>query len=696
MPGELPPPAPRAFFGREDLIEKIVGLAETLTPIALIGTGGIGKTSIALTVLHHSRITERFGGNRRFIRCDEFPASRLHFLARLSKVIGAGVENPEDLSPLRPLLSSKEMFIILDNAESILDPQGTDAREIYMIVKELSHFNNICLCVTSRISTVPPLCKRLEIPTLSMEASRNIFYSIYGHHGDGNRSRIVNDLLQRLEFHALSITLLATTASNNLWDHDRLVKEWDEQRAQVLRTDYNESLAATIELSLTSPTFRKLGPNARDLLGVVAFFPQGVDEKNLEWLFSSISDKKTIFDKFCVLSLTYRSNSFITMLAPLRDHLCPQDPKSSPLLCATKDLYFTRLSVNLSPVRLRFREARWIKLEDVNVEHLLDVFTSVDTNAPKVWNACDHFMAHLFWQKPRQTVLRSKIESLPDDHPSKAECLFWLSRLSGSVGNYAEEKRLICLTLTLERERGDLFSVALALESLSYTNRNLGLLKEGLQLVEEAFEIHKQLKSTTGQVNCLQTLARLLLEDNQLDAAEDATLRKIKLLPEKGQEFQLCHSHKVLGSIHRSKGEKEKAIYHFKTALTIASNFSWQHELFWIHTDIAKLSYDENEFDDANAHIEQAKSHAADNAYHLGRGMEMQALIWQRQCRLEDARSEVLRALEVFERLGAVVDAGRCRELFQTIERVAESRSISSQPGSSGEFSDYGVTSRSC
>ena len=245
--GELPPPPPGACFGRNELIEKMVGFAENLEPAALVGAGGIGKTSIALAVLHHSCIEGRFGDNRRFIRCDQFPASRTHFLARLSKVIGAGIDNPEDLTPLRPFLSSREILIVLDNVESILDPQGTDAREIYSMVDELCRFKTICLLITSRITTVPRHCKRPVIPTLSMEAARDIFYSI---HGDGGRSDTIDGLLQCLDFHALSITLLATTASHNMWDYDELAKEWDTHRVKVLQTDYNESLAATIELSL--------------------------------------------------------------------------------------------------------------------------------------------------------------------------------------------------------------------------------------------------------------------------------------------------------------------------------------------------------------------------------------------------------------------------------------------------------------
>jgi len=668
-PGESPPPPPKACFGRDELIDRVIGLAENCTPIALTGPGGIGKTSVALAVLHHDRIKERFGDHRRFIRCDQFPASYANFLRRLSKVMGAGVENPEDLTPLRPSLSSNEMFMALDNAESILDPQVASAQEIYGVVEELSQFDNICLCVTSRITTIPPDCKRFDVPTLSTDAARSAFYRIYD---ADERPDLINDVLEQLDFHPLSITLLATVGHQSKWGTDRLRREWDRRRTSVLQTEHNKSLAAAIELSLTSPMFQELGPDARALLEVVAFFPQGVDENNLDWLFPTISNRAYVFDKFCILSLTYRRNGFITMLAPLRDYLSPKDPKSSPLLCATKERYFTRMSVNLGPNEPGFGDARWIMSEDVNVEHLLDIFTSTDANSDSVWDACANFMDHLYWHKTRLVVLGPRIEGLPDDRPSKPECLFELSRLFHALGNLMECKRVLSHALKIWREREDDLQVAVVLRGLSGINRRMCLNKEGIELSKEALEIFKRLGKAVGQAHCLDSLAWLLLEDKQLDAAEEAASRAINLFSEQGNQFQICQSHRVLGEIYRSKGEEEKAIYHFEATLGIASSFNWHHSLFWVLHALARLSFDRGKFDEAHAHVERAKVHVVNSAYPLGRAMELQAGFWYRQRRFEEARSEVLRAAEGFGKLGAASDLERCRELLQRIEREIE------------------------
>ena len=659
------------------MIEKIIGLAEHLTPLALIGAGGIGKTSIALTVLHDDRIKERFGDDRRFIRCDQFPASCSHLLNRLSEVIGAGVENPEDLALLRPSLSSREMIIFLANAEYILDPRGTHGREIYAIVEELSRFSNICLCITSRTSTVPPVCETLDIPTLSTEAAHDTFYRIYK---NGRRSYLVNGILEQLDFHPLSISLLATVAHYNKWDADRLSREWERRRTGILHTTHDTRLAATIEFSLASPMFHGLGPDARGLLGIVAFFPQGIDEKNLEWLFPTISDRTNIIDNFCVLSLTYRSNGFVTMLAPLRDHLSPGDPTSSPLLYTTKDRYFNRLSVFVNPGEPGYEEARWITSEDVNVEHLLDIFTSVDASSVDVWDACYNFMEHIYWHKARLVVLGPKIEGLPDGHRSKSRCLFRLSQLSSMVGNYVEEKRLLVHALELWGEGGSDFAVAQMLRFISGADMRLGLHEEGIRRAKEALEIYKRLDHRLGQAQSLQELASLLYDDGQLDAAEEAALQLIDLLSGEGDQLEVCEHHHLLGKICRSKGQVEKATEHFGTALGIASSFNWQDQLFWNNYSLAELFFGENRSDDAHAHVERAKSHAVDDPYLLARAMNLQAGFWCRERRFEEAKSEALRALDMLEKLGATKDVEHCKTILQNIEDVSHGSDFNGEP----------------
>ena len=570
------------------------------------------------------------------------------------------------------------MILVLDNAESILDPRGTNTQEIDAVVEELSQFDNICLCITSRISVVPPACENLDIQTLPVEAAHDTFYRIYKYSG---RPDSINSILEQLGFHPLSITLLATAAHHNRWSTDRLVVEWERQRTGILRTKRDTSLASAIELSFASPMFQELGPNAREVLRVVAFFPRGINENNLTWLFPALSNRTGVFDDFCILSLTYRNNGFITMLAPLRDYICPKDPTSSPLLCAIKDHYFRRLSVRIQPGKPGFNEARWITSEDVNVEHLLDVFTSVDMNSAESWDTCANFMEHLNWHKPRLATLGPKIEGLPDDHPSKPLCLQRLSQSFDSVGNYVESRRLLIHNLKLWRDRGDDFQVAETLRFISEVDRMLGLHTEGIQRAKEALEVYEQLSDVAGQAHAWQRFGQLLYSDKQLNAAEDATSKAIHLFSGENGRFEVCKCHYILGNIYGSRGEIEMAINHYETTIKIASSFGWTDTLVCTHYDLAQLFFGENRFDDAHAHVDRAKSYATNDPYKLGHAMERQAGFWYKRHMLKGAKSEALRATEVYEKIGAARGLESCRVLLRKIDEAA-----SHELDSNGEF----------
>lgn len=83
-----------------------------------------------------------------------------------------------------------------------------------------------------------------------MDAAGNTFHLT--RKSKGRPDAIDNLIPERLDFHPLSVTLPATVAHRNNWDHDRLAREWEARQSGLFRRNTTRVLAATVELSLAS------------------------------------------------------------------------------------------------------------------------------------------------------------------------------------------------------------------------------------------------------------------------------------------------------------------------------------------------------------------------------------------------------------------------------------------------------------
>ena len=136
--------------------------------------------------------------------------------------------------------------------------------------------------------------------------------------------------------------------------------------------------------------FVALGDDAREVLDIVVFFPQGVEEGKLEWVLPTVACIQDIMDTSRIFSLTRRTGSFVTMLAPLRDVLLPKDLLSAPLLLTPKAQYSARLALIPNThvcCDLGFSETQSVVSDDTSVEPLLNDFTSLDTESEDVLRA---------------------------------------------------------------------------------------------------------------------------------------------------------------------------------------------------------------------------------------------------------------------------------------------------------------------
>ncbi|KAJ7448542.1 hypothetical protein FB451DRAFT_1288752 [Mycena latifolia] len=91
----LLPSEPKIFHGRDSEVSAIIQTLRQAAPrIAILGAGGMGKTSLARAVLHHPKTTAQYAQNQFFVACDTTTNS-----VQLAALIGHMLEaNKQNIS----------------------------------------------------------------------------------------------------------------------------------------------------------------------------------------------------------------------------------------------------------------------------------------------------------------------------------------------------------------------------------------------------------------------------------------------------------------------------------------------------------------------------------------------------------------------------------------------------------------------
>ncbi|KAF9781609.1 hypothetical protein BJ322DRAFT_233003 [Thelephora terrestris] len=318
-PPILPPP-PTSFFSREGTMKEILDFIDRTASVALSGPVGIGKSSVALSILHHNRTKTKFGRNRYLMSCADLNNCLEDFLERLSDTLRTG--RTANMAQLRThLKSSPPLVLVLDGADSILDPVISGSGEISTIIEELGNHERVCLVTTSRIHPDIRGFHLVEVPTLSENGARATFYSLC----NLSRSPAVDDVIARLDSHPLSIDLLASCVRENNWDEQTLLKAWDDDQTSVLKTTYRRKLREAVEPALRSPTIQRFWTTtpSRDVLEIIVALPYSIEESELE---RRIAGARKVVDALCKASLVCRQNGFVKMLSPIRSSLLEFTP----------------------------------------------------------------------------------------------------------------------------------------------------------------------------------------------------------------------------------------------------------------------------------------------------------------------------------------------------------------------------------
>ncbi|KAJ7483594.1 hypothetical protein FB451DRAFT_1439841 [Mycena latifolia] len=329
----LLPGKPKIFHGRAtelDLIIKALTIGGSAR-IAILGAGGMGKTSLAKAALHHMDITAKYR-EQFFIATDS-----VTICSDLAGLVGShlGLNPGRNVTKMILDYFSKRSscLLILDNFETILEPteSRSDVEEFLSILTGVPH---LALMITMRGAERPgkvqwthPFLPPLK--PLSNEATHKMFMDIaQGFHGPKD----VEKLLGFTDNVPLAVDLLA-----HLVDYEgcpTVLFRWETERTSMLSDGYDKraNLDISIALSLSSPRMLA-SPSAKELLSLLSMLPDGLSETDLLQSHLPLIDILACRTTLLRTSLAYIDyDGHLKALTLIREHMAHFHPPSSALI----------------------------------------------------------------------------------------------------------------------------------------------------------------------------------------------------------------------------------------------------------------------------------------------------------------------------------------------------------------------------
>jgi len=255
------------------------------TRLTILGTGGIGKTSVALHILHHQEVVSQYNNHRYFVGCDTVTSAESLARLILQIIQAPSVAGENILTVLhQALLMAPLTLLLLDNFETAWDINSGRDRVLDLLQK-IGHPKRVSLIITMRGAVPLPgivwTCFE-SLPPLLPPDAKSLFLAINSslNAGDSKDDENLDSLLAEMNYVPLAVFLLAQVSIG--FSPQYMLNRWREKQTVLLcmrklKPGKLESIEVSISLSLTTLEIMN-NPDTIQLLGILCQLPDGLHQ----------------------------------------------------------------------------------------------------------------------------------------------------------------------------------------------------------------------------------------------------------------------------------------------------------------------------------------------------------------------------------------------------------------------------------
>ncbi|KAJ7244116.1 hypothetical protein C8J57DRAFT_1243234 [Mycena rebaudengoi] len=362
------PPSPKIFHGRDSELNTVVTiLLQDSARIAILGTGGMGKTTLAIAAVQNAQVESKYS-QRYFVSCQSTPTC-VELVSMIAEHLGLEKQSNLLRTVVHYFTHAPPSLLVLDNFETPWEPSSSRS-EVEEFLLLLTDISQLALVITMRGAERPAKVKWTQpflspLTPLPHSAALQIFFDVAD---NTHEEDSVNQLLELTGNLPLAVSLIASVAGAE--GCDSALARWRSESTKMLSYGYDKrsSLDISIMLSFTSS---RMTPGAQDLLSILSVLPDGFTDADLlqaELPITDILASKTTLLRTALAFVDKEER--IQVLAPIREHILHSHPPTNALKLRLRKHFHDILSL-------------WAHHRDLNAAKYV-LQDSLDTEGPDV------------------------------------------------------------------------------------------------------------------------------------------------------------------------------------------------------------------------------------------------------------------------------------------------------------------------